>query len=160
MGETENTTSTVSESEVVQTPKRGPGRPKGSKKVVETPVAETASSQAVDRKLRAVAEPTAEDLQRQTMRRLEREALAKTKGVSVAELEPLPEEIEENWRDAINTQQEVVDPVYAGLYHLKGGAVFLGPTERDVARPGTYVRLSAKDGKHVVDRQIGTWIKP
>jgi hypothetical protein len=134
-------------------PKRGPGRPKGSSKK-STPVIEP------ERKLRAVAEPTAEELQKQWWAAREREARAKQLGVSVEQLAPLPSQIEENWEQESQVHREPADPQYAGLYHLTGGAVCMNAAGNKYARPGTYVRLNAEDGKHVTERQIGVWVKP
>jgi hypothetical protein len=120
---------------------------------------EAASAEFVKPKLHVVAEPTPEEKQKQWWAAKEREARAKSLGVPVESLFPLPTEVEENWRE-VEAQREAADPQYAGLYHLTGGAVCMGPGKKAYAKPGTYVRLNAEDGKHITERQIGVWVKP
>jgi hypothetical protein len=124
-------------------PKRGPGRPKKAKEGVE---------------LRAVPKPMTPGQRQAEWQRLEREARAETLGVSVSSLEPL-EEPKENWRESLPKQSTAANPLFAGLYRLTGGHVCMEidkATNKCVtASPGTYVRLSAEDGRSVTARQIG-----
>lgn len=127
-------------------PKRGPGRPKGSGKAKAT--------EGV--KLHAVPKPMTPGQKQAEWQRLERELRAEALGVSVESLEPL-EEPTENWREQLPKQQMSANPLFAGLYRLTGGHVCMAVADGScvTAAPGTYVRLSAVDGRAVTARQIG-----
>lgn len=98
--------------------------------------------------LHAVAEP---DLEQVEWQRLELEARAERLGVSVKDLEPAAPP-DENWRQFLPQAAPPANPVYAGLYHLRGGCVQMTD---GVAVAGSYVRLGPTDGEHVTKRGIG-----
>jgi hypothetical protein len=119
---------------------------------------ETAENKKGRQKLKAVPEPQPLSEAEEHLvkwRRLELEARAKALGVSPEALKPLV--YEENWRERLpSATKPAADPAYAGLYELTGGAVCMPGGL--IAEPGTIVRLSAEDGKHITERGIGKMV--